>query len=31
MDSTVIRVVCAGLALLLGGVIFMRRKGRGTE
>jgi hypothetical protein len=31
MDSTVIRVVCAGLALLLGGVIVMRRKRRDTE
>ena len=26
MDSTVIRMVCAGLALLLGAMIFMRRK-----
>ena len=26
MDSTTIRIVCAALALLFGGVIFLRRK-----
>ena len=26
MDSTTIRIVCAALALLIGGVIFLRRK-----
>ena len=26
MDSTLVRFVCAGLALLLGAVIIMRRK-----
>jgi MYXO-CTERM domain-containing protein len=31
MDSTMVRVVCAGLALLLGGVIVMRRRRRNTE
>ena len=26
MDSTVIRVVCVALAVVLGGVIFLRRR-----
>jgi MYXO-CTERM domain-containing protein len=31
MESTLVRVVCAGLALLLGGVIVMRRRRHNSE
>ena len=31
MDSGMIRIVCAVLAVLFGGVLFMRRRGRKVE
>jgi len=31
MDSTMIRLVCAALAVVFGAVLFLRRKGKQTE
>jgi hypothetical protein len=31
MDSTTVRLICAGLAVLFGIVIIMRRKNRSAE
>lgn len=31
MDSTVIRIICAVVAVAFGALIFMRRRGRNVE
>jgi hypothetical protein len=31
MDPTIVRIICAGLALAFGVLIFMRRRSRNTE
>jgi hypothetical protein len=31
MDSSVVRIICAGLVVAFGVLIFMRRRGRSSE